>query len=167
MYCLWCWVLGVLLWRSHCCSWSRNLRAVSQAVPHKKTAGDHTWLWESHCGERAWGYKLCPMLMLMLGAAAMHRLVCSVLLEGGFGRDGPWWPCSCGAHQGQDPLAKGVLQRAVPQQPQITVPRSPGDVCVTPDSVPLSISCLDTHCGSAEHSTEAFRPQGGSACWLF
>lgn len=30
----------------------------------------------------------------------------------------------------------------------------------------LSISCLDTR-GSAEHSTEAFRPQGGSACWLF
>lgn len=47
-------------------SWSWNLRAVSQAVPHKITPGDHAWLWESHCGERAWGYKLGAILVLML-----------------------------------------------------------------------------------------------------
>lgn len=77
-------------------SWSWNLCAVSQAVPHKKTTGDHNWLWKSHCGKRAWGYKLCPLLVLMLGAAAVHGLVCSVLLERGFGRDSPWQPCLCG-----------------------------------------------------------------------
>lgn len=97
----------------------------------------------------------------------MHGLLCSVLLQRGFGRDSPCWPCSCGAHQVQDPLGKGVLKRAAPQQPQITVPRSPADVHVTPGFVPLSVSYLDTRRGSAEHSTEAFRPQGASACWLF
>lgn len=79
------------------------------------------------------------MLVLMLGAAARHRLVCSVLLEGGFGETVPGGPAGVAGS-----LGKGCS--AVCSSPANTIHRawSPTDVHVTPDFVPLSISCLDT-----------------------
>lgn len=86
-------------------SWSWNLRAVSQAVPsHKKTTGDlREPLWAGL------GVANCPILVWMLegelllctGWFLLWCLCCwkEALAE-------TWWPCSCGADRGQDPLGR-------------------------------------------------------------
>lgn len=134
---------------------------MSQAVPpHKVTTGD--------LGEplrRGLGLQTLSHSGVAAGrgAAAMHGLVSSVvsvLLERGFGRHLVALLVWCSPRA----ASSGRVCPALCNSPAAT---SPVGVHVTPGFVPLSIPCLDTARGSAEHSTEAFRPQGGSACWLF
>lgn len=138
---------------------------VETFVPCLRLCHTQNHHWGSHLAlgeplwKKAWGYKFCPILELMLGGSCC--LAWAALL------------CAAGKSLWQRQPLLALLLWCSPRAgslgkgcPAATMPRAPLDVHVTPDFVPLAISSLDTR-GSAEHSTEAFRPQGGSACWLF
>lgn len=66
MYCLWCWVLGVLFWRSHCCLLElKPSCCVSGCATQNHLWGSHLALGEP-LWKKAWGYKFCPILEVML-----------------------------------------------------------------------------------------------------
>lgn len=67
MYCLWCWVLGVLFWRSHCCLLElKSSCCVSGCATRNNHWGITPGSGRATVETRPWDYKLCPILVLML-----------------------------------------------------------------------------------------------------
>lgn len=105
----------------------------------------------------SWDYKLCPILVLMLEGetAAMYLLfsICGGCAAGKKQSPGVAllvWYTPCAGSPGKGLVVCSVQLPS--SQPHRTVAKSLIIGCVRPDFVHLSISCLDTPCGSAEYS---------------